>query len=265
MTRPCIGSRAAVQSPSARLGVAAEHPSASGTAAPTLSLAAAPLRGCDVAKPVIQWRPGPLVRALLGRFDGPLADLPDGLRSWVELAFAASDHWDALTPNQRRKRALWWDADENDREIEFVRSFEIAVGEGEADPPDINGREKKKANLARLRDERAQAQARMDARRRAPTTAPQQSVAPAKDDAPADAGESTAPPRRTTPDQMYQWMLKLQRDLKAAGNRHGRDIILSKARKRFGVRNKIVLGIWNARGSDHKAGEVTSTTNKKSL
>jgi len=47
--KTCARVSAAVQFPSARLGLAAEHPSASGTAAPTLALAAAPLRGCAMA------------------------------------------------------------------------------------------------------------------------------------------------------------------------------------------------------------------------
>ena len=51
---------------------------------------------------------------------------------------------------------------------------------------------------------------------------------------------------RETDDQIRDWMIRYQRDLKDAGKRHGRDFILSAARKRFGVRHKVVLAIWNA-------------------
>ena len=51
---------------------------------------------------------------------------------------------------------------------------------------------------------------------------------------------------RETDDQIRDWMIRYQRDLKDAGKLHGRDFILLAARKRFGVRHKVVLAIWNA-------------------
>jgi hypothetical protein len=68
---------------------------------------------------------------------------------------------------------------------------------------------------------------------------------------------------RATDDQIRDWMIRYQRDLKDAGKRHGREIILSAAREQFGVRHKVVLAIWNAR-TNRKTGKPSSRRKKKS-
>jgi hypothetical protein len=157
-----------------------------------------------VDKPDIKWRPGPLVRALLGRFDKPLADLPDGLRPWVVSAFASA-HWDTLTPNQRRKRALWWDADQNDQAVEFERAYEIALAKDEAPSAILNKRMKHRDNLARLHDELAHARARMDARRRAPTLSPHSTPG---DVTSAEEAPAPPPPRKPTLEEVVAWYVR---------------------------------------------------------
>ena len=75
--------------------------------------------------------------------------------------------------------------------------------------------------------------------------------------------ESAPGSPRATDDQMRDWMIRHQRDLKDAGKWHGREIILSGARKQFEVRHKVVLAIWNAR-TNRKAGKPPSRRERKS-
>jgi hypothetical protein len=63
------------------------------------------------------------------------------------------------------------------------------------------------------------------------------------------------PHPRATDDAMRDWMLDYQRSLKGTRKHHGRDIILSAARKRFEVPHKVVLAIWNARFSKASPGK----------
>ena len=73
----------------------------------------------------------------------------------------------------------------------------------------------------------------------------------------SEAGISRATPEvvhpekpRATDTQMLQWMQRHQHDLKAAGELHGREIILSAAREHFGVLHKVVRDIWDRRAPD---------------
>jgi hypothetical protein len=56
-----------------------------------------------------------------------------------------------------------------------------------------------------------------------------------------------------TDNQMRDWMLDHQVNLKKAGRRHGRDVILDAAKDEFHVRHKVVLAVWKAR---HSAGKL---------
>jgi len=61
-----------------------------------------------------------------------------------------------------------------------------------------------------------------------------------------DRGKRSGRLSRETDDQILDWMIRYQRNLKHARKRHGRDIILSEARKKFKKLHKDVLAIWNA-------------------
>jgi hypothetical protein len=66
------------------------------------------------------------------------------------------------------------------------------------------------------------------------------------DTAPKEGGgQSEAPADCTTDEQKREWMFQHQQELKAARKGHGREIILSAARKHFGVRHKVLSDIWN--------------------
>jgi hypothetical protein len=60
-----------------------------------------------------------------------------------------------------------------------------------------------------------------------------------------DGNEPASSDPSATDGQKREWMFQHQQELKAAGKGHGREVILSAARRRFGVRHKVVSDIWN--------------------
>ena len=72
---------------------------------------------------------------------------------------------------------------------------------------------------------------------------------PAPVNAEGIATEPASSESRATDYEIREWMLSHQHRLKDTGKLHGREIILSDARKRFRVRHKVVLAIWNTRFS----------------
>jgi hypothetical protein len=70
--------------------------------------------------------------------------------------------------------------------------------------------------------------------------------------------ESATPADCTTDEQKREWMFQHQQELKAARKGHGREVILSAARERFGVRHKVVSDIWNDAASKKQRLENSS-------
>jgi hypothetical protein len=80
--------------------------------------------------------------------------------------------------------------------------------------------------------------------------------APVKAEGFAQDAASSEP--RATDAQMREWMDQHQHSLKSAGKLHGRDVILDAAKKKFGVRRKVVLDIWSKSSSVRNPGGTQS-------
>jgi hypothetical protein len=206
-----------------------------------------------------------LEAALEGHFEKRWADLPGKLRQRIEEdlpliagtcdpppkpdpspAALAGNIWDVLSADQRRLAAQEWDT-KHDPALEQARQasskaevqrqeLERQIAQWEAtSAPTALDLAKKESRLAELRRDLASlASGRPTVTGNQPQ---EQSVA------------TKSLSRRTTAEQMRQWMFQHQLDLKGAGKRHGRDIILAAARVQFGVAHKIVLNAWNTRSS----------------
>jgi hypothetical protein len=135
--------------------------------------------------------------------DVGLATLVDALAP-TAIAAAAKALRKKHTAPQGKFKSSYWDArfalaTRKDQEHEMNLAYEIALAKDEAPSAILNKRMKHRDNLARLHDELAHARARIDAwvpPFSATTAAQEQSVVPAKDDAPVATGEGAAPPRR---------------------------------------------------------------------
>jgi len=61
------------------------------------------------------------------------------------------------------------------------------------------------------------------------------------------SGTSAEVPAAPTDTEIKDWMSRHQLELKKAGNRHGRDVVLSAAREKFKVQYKRVKELWASR------------------
>lgn len=62
-----------------------------------------------------------------------------------------------------------------------------------------------------------------------------------------EEGDAKEPAPQATDQAMAAWMIKMQMELKAKGEDHGRDMLLPLARKHFSVKNEVVRRAWDRR------------------